>query len=124
MVLAGSIAGTAYWFIMGALMTGEWPHLSRRVQRSLPQSKLGRIFLTWLNPGPAAGYMFAISNLAVLSAFGLAALWLITGGTRARLDLTAYYFCIFGWCYVAIFLGIGRLIINGARRFSFFGRTS
>ncbi|MBA3484431.1 MAG: hypothetical protein H0T51_21730, partial [Pirellulales bacterium] len=30
-------AGAAlYWYFMGILMTGEWPHLSRRVQRSLP----------------------------------------------------------------------------------------
>ena len=119
-IVAGAILmATAYWFVMGALMTGEWPHLSRRVQRSLPQSKLGRMFLTWFNPGPGAGYMFAIANLGLLTTVGL--ILALTLGKPSNLgrvrDVT--YLLIFAWCYVTIFLGLGRLIINAVRRFTF-----
>ena len=34
--------------------------LSPRVKRDLPQTLLGRIFLTWFAPGPGTGYMFAV----------------------------------------------------------------
>ena len=113
------VAAIAYWFVMGALMTGEWPYLSRRVQRSLPQSTLGRVFLTWFNPGPSTGYLFAVSNLGMLAIVGCITLWLITpAGAQSRAEL-ASYLLILGWSYVTAFLGMGRLIINVTRRFAY-----
>ena len=46
---------------------GEW-HTEHegwfsRVKRRLPQSFLGRAFLTWFTPGPGSGYVFAVANL-------------------------------------------------------------
>jgi hypothetical protein len=52
-----------HWYAMGVFMTGESPHLSHRVKRRLPQSLLGRAFLTWFNPGPGTGYVFALSAM-------------------------------------------------------------
>ena len=52
-----------HWYVMGVMMTGELPRLSNRAKRRLPQSFLGRAFLTWFNPGPGTGYLFAVSNL-------------------------------------------------------------
>ena len=61
-----------HWYVMGMLMTGESSRLSNRAKRRLPQSFLGRVFLTWFNPGPGTGYLFALSNLlgALLIVFG------------------------------------------------------
>ena len=61
-----------HWYVMGALMTGELSRLSNRAKRRLPQSLLGRSFLTWLSPGPGTGYVFAVANL-------LAALLVVVG---------------------------------------------
>lgn len=115
----GGIAAVAYWYIMGTLMTGEWPHLSRRVQRSLPQSTLGRTLFTWFNPGPGTGYMFAVANLGMLALLGLTAVAFWSPQSARRINELAVFVLIFGWCYVTIFLGIGRLIINAVRRFTY-----
>lgn len=120
------MAAAAYWYIMGALMTAEWPHLSRRVQRSLPQSTVGRAFLSFFNPGPGAGYMFAVSNL---TAVGLAALLLALysdGGTNqySMSFRDAAYVILFGWSYVIGYLGIGRLLISFLRRWMYVSLTA
>lgn len=57
-----------YWLVMGFLMMGESPHMSRRVQRSLPNSILTRSTLSLLMPGPGRGYLFA---LTMIWGFGL-----------------------------------------------------
>jgi len=43
-------------------MLGESAELSPRVQRGLPRTFAGRTLLTWFNPGPDTGYMFAIAT--------------------------------------------------------------
>ncbi len=67
----GSMILAGYWLIMGALMLVESPELSPRVQRTLPSTFAGRALLTWFNPGPATGYVFAITTgCAGIFAFG------------------------------------------------------
>ena len=56
----------AHWYAYGTLMTAESARLSPRVCRQLPMSFLGRVFLTWFNPGSGTGYVFAVSNLFML----------------------------------------------------------
>ena len=51
-------------------MVGESGELSERVKRTLPQSFFGRAMLTWFNPGPATGYLFAIANLLAVLVLG------------------------------------------------------
>jgi hypothetical protein len=102
-----------YWYFMGVLMTGEWPHLSRRVQRSLPQSIMGRAFLSLFNPGPGAGYLFAVANLTMVILVALLTLGITSGTSGAE---TVVYFLILAWSYVVAFLGFGRLIIYSLRR--------
>jgi hypothetical protein len=58
-----TIVAAHYWLIMGFLMVGEVPHMSRRIQRTLPTSWLGRTFLSLLMPGPGRGYLFAVAML-------------------------------------------------------------
>ena len=114
MVLGGGAA--IYWYFMGVLMTGEWPHLSRRVQRSLPQSTMGRTFLSLFNPGPGAGYLFAVANLTMIMLAALVVLGIssTTSGTE-----TVAYFLILAWAYVVAYLGFGRLIITALRRWAY-----
>src|SRR5207244_3847235 len=57
------IIATIHWYVMGIFMTCEGAELSPRVKRDLPQSFLGRLFLTWFNPGSGTGYVFAAINL-------------------------------------------------------------
>ncbi len=108
-----------YWAILGALMTGEAPQLSPRARRSLPQSFLGRAFLTWFNPGSGTGYNFAVANLAalaiVLAVAGLAAQWM--GFEGQPNDWNWLGFSMMAVSYVAAYLGVGRLILVFLRRF-------
>ncbi|MCH7751898.1 MAG: hypothetical protein IH898_07060 [Planctomycetes bacterium] len=109
-----------YWYTMGTILTSEWPHLSRRVQRSLPQSTAGRALLTWFNPGPGTGYMFAIANLTTIALTGLVlTAWTGTVTSTPINAEQAVYFIILGWSYVVIFLGVGRLLISLLRRVLF-----
>ncbi len=113
-----------HWYAMGALMTGESAELSPRVKRRLPQSFLGRVFLTWFNPGPGTGYLFAICGvlgalLLVVIAVSLrhtVGFGVVTrswsGGDSERL-LT---FGVLTVAYVAAYLGAGLLLIRLLRR--------
>jgi ABC-type transport system involved in cytochrome c biogenesis permease component len=112
-----------HWMIMGALLTGEWAQLSPRVQRQLPRSFLGRALCTWFNPGSGSGYVFAVVNLVaatlVISAVGLFAQAI--GRSGAPRNYSAYLFGALVCAYVAGYLGVGRLLVLGLRRFLNFG---
>lgn len=127
LVIATATLGSGYWFLMGAMMTGEWPHLSRRVQRSLPSNDAWRPFVSLLNPGPGAGYLFAVANLTMLLLVSLAgATWadaVGAAGGRPSIE-TAVYYAIFAWSYVVAFLGFGRLIINALRQWAYVPMTA
>jgi len=124
-VFVAAMLSGIYWYFMGTLLTSEWPHLSRRVQRSLPQSQLGRTFLTWLNPGPGTGYMFCVANLTMIMVVGLVLLSFSTKfPTRWLNSDQIFFFLTLGWCYVVAYLGVGRLLISLMRRFTFVSLTA
>jgi len=52
-----------YWLVMGLLMVGENPFISRRVQRTLPRSIFSRSIFSFFMPGSGRGYLFAVCNL-------------------------------------------------------------
>jgi hypothetical protein len=118
--VACSVLATLYWAALGALMTAEWPHLSRRVQRALPQSTVGRTFLSFFNPGPGTGYMFAVSNLTAVL---LAALVLAYVSARSASPWTTFDAAggaiVLMWGYAVGYLGLGRLAIMWFRRWTF-----
>lgn len=127
--------GAPYWYFMGSLMTGEWPHLSRRVQRALPTSDAWRPFVSLLNPGPGSGYLFAIANVTMLGLVGILGMtvwnwgsalygWGSGRGGGAPTTETAVYFVALAWSYVVAFLGFGRLIIIGLRRWAYVPMTA
>ena len=114
------IQACIYWYAMGTILTSEWPHLSRRVQRSLPQSTAGRVFLTWFNPGPGTGFVFVIANLTTVALIALAVVtWKGAIGRAPITSEQATYCIVLGWSYVVIFLGVGRLLIALLRRLIF-----
>jgi hypothetical protein len=123
--VAIAVIGSFYWAVMGALMTSEWPHLSRRVQRSLPQSTVGRTFLSFFNPGPGSGYLFAVSNLTamLLTALALAVYAESQGPTFLRFDQAAAAVVLL-WGYVVGYLGLGRIVISWVRRWTFVSLTA
>jgi hypothetical protein len=102
------------------------------VQRSLPQSFLGRVFLTWFNPGPGTGYVFTVANLctvwlaAMIGMFiagqaGWSTFAFLAQGfppnTGAPAE-TVFYFITLGVCYSAFYLGLGTLLVRLARHFA------
>jgi hypothetical protein len=110
-----------YWYVMGALLTAERPGMSQRVKRRLPHSFLGRVFFSWLNPGPASGYMFAIANITALVLIYLYGVSIAASAPRAStrpwptID-EAWYSLVIGWGYLVAYLGIGLLVIRALRR--------
>jgi ABC-type transport system involved in multi-copper enzyme maturation permease subunit len=109
---------TAFWYVMGALMTGETPFLSQRVRRRLPQSFLSRALLTWFNPGPGTGYMFAAINMISATAMAVSALVFADSlalDSRGRRD-DVIWLALISCCYVIIYLGLVRLLIMLVRR--------
>lgn len=98
-----------YWFVVGALMTGESPTLSLRVRRRLPQSFLGRAFATGFNPGGGSGYVFAATNLIGLA---ILAVWCLT----LPQDEELFKAILVATAYVLAYLGMGRLAIHGLRK--------
>lgn len=112
-----------HWYIMGTLMTGEWPELSPRVKRGLPRSYLGRALLTWFNPGPGSGYALSVCGMvgglllvgmaATAEAFGL----LPTLNWDADETWTAFCFGLAATAYLVIYLGVGLLLVRALRRY-------
>ncbi len=102
-----------YWFVFGSLLSGELAQLSPRVRRSLPQSFLGRTAFTWFNPGSGTGYAFAVVNLFSVAA--CAVLMALVGQAvtfrGAPNDFDWLLYTVLAVCYVAAYLGAGRIVI-------------
>jgi hypothetical protein len=117
------IIAAIHWSAMGFFMNAESGALSLRVKRQLPQSFLGRAFLTWFNPGPATGYMFLVTNLVAALLVGgglLVGNYVFTGATTVRPILASrsvmFAFGVLAFSYIVVYLGVGRLIIALLRR--------
>jgi hypothetical protein len=104
----GSMVLAGYWLVMGALMMAESPELSPRVQRGLPSTLAGRTLLTWFNPGPATGYVFAVTTgcvgIAVLGVFGA-----IEASPQPTTNPLVFSCLVAG--YLLVYLGITRAIV-------------
>jgi ABC-type transport system involved in multi-copper enzyme maturation permease subunit len=111
----GCTAAVVYWWVVGSFLIGEWAELSPRVRRRLPQTFLGRMLLTWFNPGSGSGYVFSLTNLGlILLAFYSCALLLEWNRGTARAFLTPdqmAQFTMAAWFFVAAYLGVGRLMV-------------
>jgi hypothetical protein len=120
-VTKGAIIAIIYWYVMGAMLTAEKPGMSQRVRRHLPQSFLGRMFLSWLNPGPASGYMFGTANATSLALICWEAVNYSNtpsrGGPGAWVSSDEMMYLLpLGLAYLVGYLGLGLLVIRLLRR--------
>lgn len=119
-ILAAAIILGMYWYVMGTLITSEHPGMSQRVRRKLPQSQSARLFFSWLNPGPALGYLFVVANATALAFLCFEAVLFSSGyAKRARTWPTSdelIYVLIIGWGYLVAYLGVGLLVIRVLRK--------
>jgi hypothetical protein len=124
----GIIAAGIHWSVMGMFLVGESPHLSPRVQRTLPKTSAGRALLSWFYPGPARGYVFVLANMA--GAVGMALitmlLWEATAPTTLvfGFQLQSEELSLLGFlaiAYMAFYLGVGKLMLAWLRQYSIVG---
>jgi len=123
---------TILWAVAGVFMTGESSELSPRVKRDLPQSLLGRVFLTLFAPGSGTGYLLAVTTmiamtmLACLPFEGIGNFVLaIAQGKNAAISMPATHVTrpgifqagVIATSYLAIYLGLGRLLLGSLRGF-------
>jgi len=106
-----------FWGVFGMFLVGEWPELSERVKRSLPANELGRMLLTWFNPGPGTGFMFTMSNMLACTLICWIGVWYADYNSlgAAPRDFNWFWFSVLAVCYLTIYIGLGRLIIAGLR---------
>ncbi|MGD9721158.1 MAG: ABC transporter permease [Pirellulales bacterium] len=133
---------TVAWYVAGMFLTSESAALSPRVKRDLPQSLLGRTFLTWFRPGPGTGYIFVICSMVTVAVFALLPYWWLANLFRdltvstspvglavgtvaiappARPLPNSWELLIAGIVaisYIVFYLGLGSLIVRGLRRYT------
>lgn len=108
-----------HWSVMGIFINTESGDLSLRVKRQLPQSLLGRVFLTWFNPGPATGYMFVVANVLAALLVGGGLLFYSAASSTATMRMShslIFAFGVLAFSYVILFLGLGRMLLALLRR--------
>ncbi|MEQ1827523.1 MAG: hypothetical protein ABL921_16310 [Pirellula sp.] len=110
MLASSNIFLFMHWGIAGSIMMGEYGVIPARARRSLPSSRWGRLFLTWLNPGAGPGFIFVVLSF-VGSAFALVlAPWFLVNSTRSNISLQLVVFTGALACYLILYLGTVRLI--------------
>lgn len=117
--VAAGVFAAIYWYAMGTLLTAERPGMSQRVRRRLPQSFFGRMFFSWLNPGPRSGYMFAVANatsFAIICLLGSTISSIYGTKSSSPTPDVMLYLTLACWGYLVAYLGIGLLVIGALRR--------
>jgi hypothetical protein len=105
-----------HWGVAGSIMMGEQGIIPARARRTLPNSLLARLFLTWLNPGAGPGYLFVLLSFAgsAITLVLSCQLLIPITNTDVGMHTMAYAITLVG--YLALYLGIVRLICLAALR--------
>lgn len=120
-----AVLTTIHLAIVGLFVATEGDHLSRRVQRELPQSRFARLLSCPLQPGGSRGYMYFVLQVAALwgLVFVLLPLWGRQGdnlnaneylGNVIALNVRAWprplQFVTAACCYLMIYIGMGNAL--------------
>lgn len=125
-LLVMQCGAVGYWTFLGSLLIGESGLLSSRVRRSLPQSFLGRLFLTWFNPGSGTGYFFTVANLAAVMVGTIVMMMASPSSSSASAPddpLILLVTCV-TTAYALFYLGLARLVLLALRKLAPFGPGS
>ncbi len=98
-----------HWSILGSMFVGERGITSPRTQRTLPSTFLGRLFLTWTNPGGGTGYIFTIATYAGLYIASCINMTIDDFSVTQSAD--SIMFGGFLLSYMVIYLGLARLVM-------------
>jgi len=121
--------GTIVWFCCGLVLVGESDQLSSRVRRGLPQSALGRALFGWYMPGSGTGYTFVLWHMLALCIVAPLMTSALVGELAQQLSTTVrsisnhnapdrvFEACLVATSYLAIYLGLTRLILMAVRRY-------
>ena len=99
-----------HWGFAGSIMMGEQGNIPVRARRSLPSSLLGRVFLTWMNPGAGPGYLFVILSFAGSALTMAITPWLIMNPAISNIKIGSIIYSVALLSYLAMYLGIVRLL--------------
>ena len=105
-----------HWGIVGSIMMGEQGIIPARARRSLPSSLFARLFLTWLNPGAGPGYLFVLLSFAGSAITLVLSCQLLIPLTNTNVRMHTLVYAIALTSYLALYLGIVRLICMAALR--------
>ncbi len=98
-----------HWGIAGSIMMGERGTIPARARRSLPSSLLGRVFLTWLNPGAGPGYIFILLSFVGSASTLAIAPWVLLQPNLRNIQFSLLIYIVAMTCYLALYLGLVRL---------------
>jgi hypothetical protein len=98
----------AHWAFAGSLMVGERGFISLRAKRTLPTGFVSRLFTTWLIPGPGTGYVFAL--LSFCGGLVATTAYMVLAQNTSEFLLEFLWYAIAIVAYLALYLGLGRLM--------------
>lgn len=105
-----------HWGVAGSIMMGEQGIIPARARRSLPSSLFARLFLTWLNPGAGPGYLFVLLSFAGPALTLVLACQLLIPLTNTDVGFQTLAYAIALVCFLALYLGVVRLICLASLR--------
>ncbi len=98
-----------HWGLIGTFLVAERGVTSPRAQRRLPDSLLGRVFLSWLNPGSGTGYIFSITSFAGCIGGLLFGIFSRFNASTEMIDAAIQ--CLMLLAYLVIYVGLTRLVL-------------
>lgn len=110
MIAVSAVFLFMHWGIAGSIMMGERGTIPVRARRTLPSTLLGRIFLTWLNPGAGPGYIFVMLSFIGSVISLVVGPWILLDPNLTNFQIPLLVYILALTCYLALYLGTVRLV--------------
>jgi hypothetical protein len=99
-------------------MTGERGVISPRARRTLPQTFLGRVLLTWFYPGAGMGYIFLVCMFAALFTTMCVSEIYYSLSLQMRMGRSSLvYVGYLLLCYLVIYIGFNRMLMFAVAKY-------